>query len=135
MTFLWPKMLLWLLIAPVLVGAYVWILRRKKKEALRYASVALVRAAIGPGQVFRRHRSGIAGVRGRTDTQRRARCASRPVAQAGHERREGGRARLLLVGCDHPDERRPEDDRSRSARRRQNGCRSRRARVHDRLRH
>jgi Ca-activated chloride channel family protein len=55
MTFLWPKMLLWLLIAPVLVGAYVWILRRKKKEALRYTSVALVKAAIGPGQVFRRH--------------------------------------------------------------------------------
>jgi Ca-activated chloride channel family protein len=55
MAFLWPQMLLWLLAVPVLVAAYVWLLRRKKKQALRYPSVALVKVAIGPGQVFRRH--------------------------------------------------------------------------------
>ena len=55
MAFLWPQMLLWLLAVPLLVAAYVWLLRRKKKQALRYPSVALVKVAIGPGQVFRRH--------------------------------------------------------------------------------
>ena len=55
MTFLWPQMLLLLLAVPALVAAYLWLLRRKKKEALRYASVSLVKEAIGPGQTFRRH--------------------------------------------------------------------------------
>ena len=53
--FLWPE-LLWLLLAvPVLVGAYVFALRRKKKSAIRYASLLLVRDAIGPRQTLRRH--------------------------------------------------------------------------------
>jgi len=48
--------LLWLLLAvPLLVGAYLWALRRNKKGALRYASLSLVKTAIGPGQRFRRH--------------------------------------------------------------------------------
>src|SRR2546423_653878 len=55
MTFLWPQMLLLLLLVPALVGAYLWLLRRKKKEALRYASVSLFKQAIGPGQTLRRH--------------------------------------------------------------------------------
>jgi Ca-activated chloride channel family protein len=55
MTFLWPQMLLLLLLVPALVGGYLWLLRRKKKEALRYASVTLVKEAIGPGQTIRRH--------------------------------------------------------------------------------
>src|SRR5436853_6196779 len=55
MTFLWPQMLLLLLLVPALVGGYVWLLRRKKKEALRYASLSLVKEAIGPGQTVRRH--------------------------------------------------------------------------------
>jgi len=55
MTFLWPEMLWLLLAAPVLVGIYVLLLRRKKKGAVRYASLSLVREAIGPGQRFRRH--------------------------------------------------------------------------------
>ncbi|HEY2970055.1 MAG TPA: VWA domain-containing protein [Casimicrobiaceae bacterium] len=55
MAFLWPE-LLWLLLAvPVLVGAYVLLLRRKKKQALRYASLGMVRDAMGAGQRFRRH--------------------------------------------------------------------------------
>jgi Ca-activated chloride channel family protein len=55
MQFLWPE-LLWLLLAvPALVGAYVVALRRKKKAALRYASLMLVRDAIGRSQGWRRH--------------------------------------------------------------------------------
>ena len=55
MTFLWPQFL-WLLLAlPLLVLLYVWLLRRKKKMALRYASLSIVREAIGAGQNFRRH--------------------------------------------------------------------------------
>ncbi|MDB5999133.1 MAG: von Willebrand factor, type [Rhizobacter sp.] len=55
MTFLWP-MLLWLLVAiPLLVVLYVWLLRRKKKVAVRYASLAMVKDAMGTGQRIRRH--------------------------------------------------------------------------------
>lgn len=55
MTFLWPQFL-WLLLAiPLLVVVYVWLLGRKKKMALRYASLSIVREAIGAGQSFRRH--------------------------------------------------------------------------------
>ena len=55
MTFLWPEMLWLLATVPLLVGIYVLALRRKKKHAVRYASLSLVREAIGPGQRFRRH--------------------------------------------------------------------------------
>ena len=41
-------MLLWLLAVPVLVAAYVLLLRRRKKSAVRYASLSLMREAIGP---------------------------------------------------------------------------------------
>ena len=55
MKFLWPEALWLLLAAPALVGVYVFLLRRKKKDVVRYASLSLVKAAIGPGQRFRRH--------------------------------------------------------------------------------
>jgi Ca-activated chloride channel family protein len=55
MTFLWPEMLWLLLIVPVLVAAYFFILRRKKEAALRYASLSMVKEAMGAGQRFRRH--------------------------------------------------------------------------------
>ena len=55
MSFQWPEML-WLALAlPALVGAYVWVLRRKKKLALRYANLAIVREAMSAGQTLRRH--------------------------------------------------------------------------------
>jgi Ca-activated chloride channel family protein len=54
-TFLWPEMLLWLLAVPVLVSAYVVLLRRRKKSAIRYASLSLMREALGPNQQWRRH--------------------------------------------------------------------------------
>ena len=55
MRFLWPEMLWLLLFVPALVGAYVYVLRRKKKAAIQYASLALVRDALGPRQGWRRH--------------------------------------------------------------------------------
>ncbi|MEJ5990666.1 VWA domain-containing protein [Ramlibacter sp. PS3R-8] len=55
MQFLWPQFL-WLLLAlPLLVGLYVLLLRRKKKMAVRYASLSIVKEAMGRGQQMRRH--------------------------------------------------------------------------------
>jgi Ca-activated chloride channel family protein len=55
MRFLWPEMLWLLLLIPVLVAAYVAVLRRRKRLAVRYASLTLVREALGPGHRIRRH--------------------------------------------------------------------------------
>src|SRR3954454_13085467 len=55
MNFLWPEFL-WLLAAlPLLVLLYVWLMRRKKKMALRYASLSIVKEAMGGAQSFKRH--------------------------------------------------------------------------------
>ncbi len=55
MYFQWPEFL-WLMLAmPLLVLLYLWLLRRKKKTALRYASLSIVKEAMGPGQTVRRH--------------------------------------------------------------------------------
>lgn len=55
MTFLWPEMLSLLLAVPFIVAAYVFILHRKKQAALRYASLNMVKEAMGAGGRFRRH--------------------------------------------------------------------------------
>jgi Ca-activated chloride channel homolog len=55
MTFVWPE-LLWLLAAvPVLIGAYVSLLRRKKKRMLHYAGLGMLRDAPGIPQRLRQH--------------------------------------------------------------------------------
>jgi len=54
MSFLWPQMLWLLLAVPLCVAAYLWLLGRRK-AAVTYASLALVRDAIGPGSRIRRH--------------------------------------------------------------------------------
>jgi len=47
--------MLWLLlIVPLLVAGYFYLLRRKQESALRYASLSMVKEAIG-AQRFRRH--------------------------------------------------------------------------------
>lgn len=54
-TFLWPAMLWLLLLVPAIAALYLWLLARRRKAALRYASLALVAAGAGaPGRV-RRH--------------------------------------------------------------------------------
>jgi Ca-activated chloride channel family protein len=55
MTFLWPEALWLLAVLPALVAAYVLLLRRRKKAALRYASLNLVKDALGAGSRIRRH--------------------------------------------------------------------------------
>jgi Ca-activated chloride channel family protein len=55
MSFQWPETL-WLLLAlPLLVALYFWLLERKKKFALRYASLDIVKEAMGSGIGVRRH--------------------------------------------------------------------------------
>jgi Ca-activated chloride channel family protein len=53
MRFLWPDFLWLLLVAPALVAAYLYALRRKK-AAVRYASLLLIRDAMGRTS-WRRH--------------------------------------------------------------------------------
>jgi Ca-activated chloride channel family protein len=55
MKFLHPQILWLLALVPVLVAAYLFLLRRRKKDAVRYASVGIVKEAMGPGHRFRRH--------------------------------------------------------------------------------
>jgi Ca-activated chloride channel family protein len=54
MFFLWPGSL-WLLLAlPLLPALYLWLLRRRKRMAVRYSSLAVARAA-SAGRNWRRH--------------------------------------------------------------------------------
>ena len=55
MTFMWPQLLWLMVLVPVLVVVYMWLLGRKKKLALRYASLSIVREAMGAGPGVRRH--------------------------------------------------------------------------------
>src|SRR6185503_1369642 len=55
MKFLWPEMLWLLLLVPALVAGYFYILRRKRDTGLRYASLSMVKEALGAKQRFRRH--------------------------------------------------------------------------------
>lgn len=55
MSFLWPGNLLLALVVPALIAAYIWAQRRRQKYALRYASLSLVREAMGNGPGRKRH--------------------------------------------------------------------------------
>ena len=55
MTFLWPWALTALLIVPLLLALYLWMLRRKQRYAVRYSSLLLVRAALPRHARWRRH--------------------------------------------------------------------------------
>ena len=55
MSFTWPLALLALLAVPLLAGAYVWQLRRRRRRAVRYSSIALVRAAAPRRAAWKRH--------------------------------------------------------------------------------
>lgn len=55
MSFLWVEMLWALLIVPVFVIVYVLMQRRRQRYALRYASVSLLKNAVGRGPGIRRH--------------------------------------------------------------------------------
>jgi len=55
MTFDWPGLLWLLFLVPVLVLAYLWAQRRRRRYAARYASLIVVKDALGRGPGFRRH--------------------------------------------------------------------------------
>jgi Ca-activated chloride channel homolog len=55
MNLLWPEFLLLLGLIPLIVAAYIWILRRRRRFAVRYSSLALVREALLHQSRLRRH--------------------------------------------------------------------------------
>jgi Ca-activated chloride channel family protein len=55
MKLLWPGFLFLLGLIPVLILAYIWILRRRRPMAVRYSSLTLVRDALGRQSNWRRH--------------------------------------------------------------------------------
>ena len=54
-TFLWPQFLWLLWLLPLMVLFYWWLLRRRRPAAVRLASLAIVREAMGKGPGWRRH--------------------------------------------------------------------------------
>ena len=54
MQFLWPGFLFLLILIPLLVGLYIWAVRRRR-FAVRYSSLELVRAALPKKSNWRRH--------------------------------------------------------------------------------
>ena len=54
MLFLWPENLWLFAVLPLLPALYLWLLRRRRKSAVRYSSVQVVRAA-NSGRNWRRH--------------------------------------------------------------------------------
>jgi Ca-activated chloride channel family protein len=52
---LWPGFLYLLLLIPLAVGIYLWVLRRRSRFAVRYSSLSLVREAAGKQSWLRKH--------------------------------------------------------------------------------
>ncbi len=52
---LWPGFLYLLAIIPILIAVYIWILRRRRKFAVRYSSLSLVRQAMPHHSRWRQH--------------------------------------------------------------------------------
>src|SRR5436189_5907053 len=55
MTFLWPAMLLWLLLIPAFVLVYFRLQQRRRRLTEQYAHLGLVQAPAGRGRAGRRH--------------------------------------------------------------------------------
>jgi len=53
--FAWPELLWLLLLLPALIACYIWLLRRKKKGAVRYANLGMIKEAMDAGSNIRRH--------------------------------------------------------------------------------
>lgn len=68
MNVLWPWALVLLALIPLVVALYIWMLRRKRRYAVRFSNLALVRAAMPRYTRWRRHLpfalfvSGLAGL-------------------------------------------------------------------------
>jgi Ca-activated chloride channel family protein len=55
MNFLWQEALWLLALLPLLVWAYFWLLKRRKKTAVSWSSLAIVKEAMGQQRLWRRH--------------------------------------------------------------------------------
>lgn len=55
MSFLWPKMLWFLMLIPLLIAAYLWIQKKKKRFAWKHSSLSLLREAAGKDLVKKQH--------------------------------------------------------------------------------
>ncbi len=55
MSFFWPSMLWLMLLLPLLVLLYFWLLSKRRKNTLRLANLAVAKAALGKGPGWRRH--------------------------------------------------------------------------------
>lgn len=55
MDLLWPWFLTLLILVPALIAIYIWVLRRKRRFAVRYSSLSLIRAAAPERARWRRH--------------------------------------------------------------------------------
>jgi Ca-activated chloride channel homolog len=55
MRLLWPAFLFLLGLIPLLIAGYLWLLRRRRKSAIRFSSLSLIRAAMPPRLGLRRH--------------------------------------------------------------------------------
>jgi Ca-activated chloride channel homolog len=52
---LWPGFLYLLLLIPLAIGVYLWVLRRRRRFAVRYSSLSLVREAAAKQSWLRKH--------------------------------------------------------------------------------
>ena len=55
LSFLWPSLLWTLGLLPLLALLYVWLLHRRKRQVVPYASLGLIKQAVGRGGSWRRH--------------------------------------------------------------------------------
>src|SRR5215207_10440470 len=55
MSLLWPGFLYLLLFIPLIVAVYIWSLRRRRRFAVRYSSLSLVREAVAKQSWLRKH--------------------------------------------------------------------------------
>jgi len=55
MSLLWPGFLYLFLLIPLAIGIYIWVLRRRRRFAVRYSSLSLVREAVAKQSWLRKH--------------------------------------------------------------------------------
>jgi Ca-activated chloride channel family protein len=55
MVLLWPGFLILLGLIPLLIGVYIWMLRKRRRLALRFSSLSLVREALPQQSRLRQH--------------------------------------------------------------------------------